>query len=551
MEEQSTDNHNRQSDRGELDVGTHGSIFAVWLASSLLALLAAPAAFGNEYRSFDGSGNNRQSPMTNAAHEPLYRGMAPHYSDRMAGMAGDDRPGPREISNAICAQTGSIPNPDGLNDLFWQWGQFIDHDIDLTDATSPEEYAHIPVPAGDEFFDPSHSGTALIMFTRSTYAAGTGEDPSSPREQTNSITGWLDASNVYGSDEARARALRTLDGHGTLKTSPGNLLPFNDAGLPNSGDGPSFFLAGDVRANEQIGLTALHTVFVREHNRLARQISQRRPRWDGERIYQEARALVAAEIQSVTYEEWLPLLLGRHALPKYSGYDPGHDATIANEFSTAAFRFGHSMLNEQLLRLDRHGREIAAGHVPLKHSFFAPGEIVDHGIASVIRGLSRQRAQRLDTEITDAVRNFLFGEPGAGGFDLAARNIQRGRDHGLPSYNEARTYLGFPPAASFSDITRDPAAQARLGAVYASPDAVDLWVGGLAEDRVPGTLVGELFYEILREQFTALMVGDRFFYRNRLNGFQKGLIGNASLAAIIRRNTEIGPELRRDVFHVQ
>lgn len=142
---------------------------------------------------------------------------------------------------------------------------------------------------------------------------------------------------IYGSDEARALALRTLGGDGKLKTSSGNLLPLNTFGLDNgiggAVDPTKFYVAGDLRANEQIGLTAVHTLMMREHNRLAEQIAIVTG-WDDEAIYQRARKLVGAEIQVITFNEFLPALLG-DAAPSITGaYDANSSAAILSEFST-------------------------------------------------------------------------------------------------------------------------------------------------------------------------------------------------------------------------
>jgi hypothetical protein len=144
---------------------------------------------------------------------------------------------------------------------------------------------------------------------------------------------------IYGSDEARALALRTLGGDGKLKTSSGNLLPLNTFGLDNgtggSVDPTKFYVAGDLRANDEIGLTAVHTLMMREHNRLAEQIAIVNPSWDDEAIYQRARKLVGAEIQVITFNEFLPALLG-DAAPSITGtYDANSSAAILSEFSTA------------------------------------------------------------------------------------------------------------------------------------------------------------------------------------------------------------------------
>ena len=344
--------------------------------------------------------------------------------------------------------------------------------------------------------------------------------------------------------------LRRLDGTGKLKTSAGNLLPFNTAGLPNAGGpSPNLFLAGDERANEQVALTAMHTLFVREHNRLAEGIARKRPWLDDEAIYQRARRIVGAQMQVITYKEFIPALLGRRALSRYRGYKANVDASIMNAFSTAMFRFGHSMLNEQLKRYDRYGNSI--GDLQLKDAFFAPHEIIDHGIEPLLRGLARQRAQQVDPYLVDAVRNFLFGLPGSGGLDLAALNIQRGRDHGLPSYNHAREYMGLPPVTEFWEISSNREVQVRLAAAYGHVDYVELWVGCLAEDTKPGALVGPLAHAVLKEQFERLRDGDRFWYARHFKGAERRWIESTTLADIIRRNTNIGHELQRNVFRAR
>jgi len=511
---------------------------------------AAPAAAG--FRTIDGSGNNAGDVAMGSASTALHRYTDADYADGVSAMAEANRATPREISNAVAAQVGSIPNRRRASDYLWQWGQFLDHDLDLTDGTDPPEPANIAVPAGDPFFDPDGTGVVEIAFNRSLYDPQSGTDGATPRQQMNEITGWIDASNVYGSDPERAAALRTNDGTGRLRTSDGDLLPFNVDGLPNAGGpSPALFLAGDVRANEQVGLTALHTLFVREHNRWADALALQHPDWSGEQLYQKARQLVGAEMQVITYHEFLPALLGRQALRPYRGYDAGVDASIANEFSTAAYRFGHSALSPTLLRLDARWREIPEGHLALRDAFFAPHRLVDEGgIEPVLRGLAAQRMQRIDVYVVDDVRNFLFGPPGAGGFDLASLNIQRGRDHGLPGYNAARVALDLPPAGDVADISSDPTVQERLAAAYDSPDDVDLWVGCLAEDAVRDSHVGELAQGILVRQFEALRDGDRYWYARLLSPQERAMMESIRLSDVIRWNTSIDGELPNNVFRV-
>ncbi len=505
------------------------------------------------YRSIDGSGNNLLHPDMGAVHTRLQRWMHADYADGMAEMPGSQRPGPREISNAVNAQPRLIPNRGRASDFLWQWGQFLDHDLSLSDGTDPPEPHPIPIPGDDAHFPPG----SAIPFNRSIYDKTTGRhDPDSglpvAREPLNELTAWIDASQVYGSTPDRALALRTLDGTGRLKTSAGDLLPFNELGLPNGGGpGAHLFLAGDVRVNEQVGLIAMHTLFVREHNRLAAGVARRHPWMTDDAIYEKARRLVGAQMQVITYNEFLPALLGPGALSPYRGYKPQVNAQIANEFSAAAFRLGHSALSPVLLRLDADGAEVPWGHLRLRDAFFAPRRIVDEGgIDPILRGLAAQICQEIDAFVIDDVRNFLFGPPGAGGFDLPALNIQRGRDHGLPSYNDLREAFGLGRAASFADISSSPEIQERLASVYDHVDDVDLWVGGLAEDPFRRALVGRLFFKIMKKQFEALRDGDRFWYQRALSPGEIRWVEGTRLADIIWRNTSIGRELQGNVFRV-
>lgn len=506
----------------------------------------ADLGFLDEPRTIDGSDNHLWVDDLGQAGTPLRRLGPSAYPDGQGALAGPDRPSARLISNLVAADPGDRPAPFDASDFVWQLGQFVDHDIDLSPGGTGA--APIPVPPGDPWFDPWGSGAATIDLTRSGFAPWSGTTPGNGRQQLNAITAWIDASQVYGSDEGRALALRTLDGTGRLLTSAGDMPPWNDGGWPNAGgDGPELFLAGDERANEQVGLTALHTVFVREHNRLADQIGVRWPQLDGEDIYEFARALVGAQMQAITYREFLPKLLGAWALPPRWQYDSTYDASIANEFSTAAYRFGHSMLSPQLLRLQADGS--SAGALPLADAFFRP-DVAAADLEALLRGLASQHAQAVDPYVVDGVRNFLFGPPGSGGFDLASLNIQRGRDHGLPSYNQMRTYLYMPEAAGWSDFSSDPQIQARLAAAYDSPDDVDLWVGGLAEDPIPGSLVGETVFIIVSDQFLALRDGDRLWYEDTLPPELVQCVNDSTLARIVRRNTDIELELPDDVFTV-
>jgi len=507
-------------------------------------------------QSFDGTGNNLAHPDWGSVGETLVRTAAAAYGDGTSAPSGADRPGARLVSNLLAASPADgVVNDRDYTAMVYAWGQFLDHDLGLTDTALPREQLPIAVPAGDPAFDPTGTGTGTIAMSRSAYDPATGTAVGNPRQQINAITAFIDGSQIYGSDAARAAALREFSG-GRLRTSAGGLLPLNTSGLANANDAhrvadSQLFLAGDVRANENPELLALQTLFVREHNRLAAEAARRNPRWTDEQLYQHARRLVIAELQTITYREFLPALLGANsaaaaALRSYAGYRPEVQPGIATEFSTAAFRLGHSMLGADIRFLDDTGRDVRAA-MALRDAFFDPRPVSEVGIDPLLKYLASDRAQEIDTQVVDDVRNFLFGAPGQGGFDLAALNIQRGRDHGLADYNTIRIAYGLPKITSFAQITPDVTIQAALRQAYGTVDKLDLWVAGLAEKHLAGSSLGETFTRILVDQFSRLRDGDRFWYRNVLSADAVRTVESTTLADVIRRNTRL-TNLQGDVF---
>jgi hypothetical protein len=511
------------------------------------------------------------------------------YADGISSPATPNLLSPREISNNLnnqsdpiflCADNISPPQSQHLSDFGYLWGQFIDHDMDLTTTTSNQSF---DIPA-----DPTRTNDPMGVepFTRSTFDPNTGTSSSNPRQQVNADTSFLDLSQVYGSSAFVANALRTRSG-GLLKTSPGNLLPYdspmyftaaqikalnmaNDAmQVPES----SLFAAGDVRANENIELTAMQTLFVRNHNRLAAQLQALNPTWTDEQLYQEARRLNIAEEEIITYTEFLPAILGPNALPTFAGYDPDVNPSIATEFSTVGFRFGHSLLSNSVGRNQNDGTNIAdvnpnGAGINLAEDFFRPDLINPNGvtvnlvnssgmpdphtssdIGAILKADADGAANEMDLLLIDEVRNVLFGIPHGPGTDLAARDIQRARDDGIGTYNQVRVAFGLPAVTSFEQITSNDTVQDELQATYGTIDQIDPFEGMLAEDHLPGADVGPTIQAILADQFTRLRDGDRFFYLNEsFNSTELSLIGQGNtLAKVIENNTPI-TNLQSNVF---
>ena len=477
---------------------------------------------------------------------PAAYGMPDHYNE----MAGNCRLSPRAISNLVVAQDGSVPSPRGLSSLVFTWGQFIDHDLTLTPETE-DESVPVLLPSDEPLF------TTPIPFHRSAIADGSGTNRN--REQRNLLTSWLDASMVYGSDEVRADWLRTHT-HGKLKSSDGELLPWNtltgEFGGPLDPDAPSMagdaggtqrvFVAGDVRANEQPGLTSLHTLFVREHNRICDRLVERGQTNDDQN-YRTARRRVAGLIQAITYYEFLPAL--GVFMPDYTGYDDSVRPDISNLFATAAYRLGHTMVTDEVPLVGPDCTETTLG---LFEAFFDPSLIADNGIEVLLRGLASQTQEAVDAQIVDNLRNFLFPSAGGGpafGIDLASLNLQRGRDHGLPDYHSIRTHFLGTPAEDFTDVTSDPDLQTALEMAYGNVFDVDAWVGLLAEDPLPGSSVGPTLHALLVKQFHDLRIGDYYFFLNdpAVSPQLRDQLLGTTLAEIIERNTSI-EELQDEAF---
>ncbi|ELS05317.1 heme peroxidase family protein,putative calcium-binding protein [Xenococcus sp. PCC 7305] len=583
------------TDVARLDINLAGS----GALTELDFLISDDTPINSDFRTITGEYNNLENPQLGSAETDLIRLFDSFYEDdfnapRITSSSGNVLPNPRTISNTVVAQTELIPNYLNASDWIWQWGQLIDHDLTLNEgslSSPPEDFISIPVPQDDPNDPFVQDGLTELPFIRSARAEGTGSDPSNPRQQTNELTHFIDASAVYGSTPEVAAALRDPTGGGRLltqtqllNTGTEELLPFQSetgvfAADPVGLEPNETFTAGDSRVNEQLGLTGVHTLLVREHNRLAEEIATRLTAGDSylvtkfqesglsedDFIYESARQVVAAQIQIITYNEFLPLLVGsgfepvNHVLGEgfgvapFSGYQPEVDVSISNEFANAAYRLGHTLLSPEIQRVEQNGLDGTF----TGDAFFDTNQIYDAetgtglGVNSIFSGLGLQAAQEYDNQIVDGVRNFLFNEL-RGGFDLAAVNIARGREVGLPTLNEARQALGLAPHHSFEQISSTPGVAERLASVYESVDDVDLWVGGISEDAVNGGLLGATFNLIVSDQFQRARDGDRFFYLNDLDHLQILAPGieHTSLSGIIRNNTPEDFIIQDDAFRL-
>jgi Ca2+-binding RTX toxin-like protein len=388
------------------------------------------------------------------------------------------------------------------------------------------------------------------------------------------------------------------------------------------------YIAGDGRANENIALTTIHHVFHEEHNYQVRNLEEailaqdaravtlgdtshsiahdwqdatgfqdangnytrglNGPiAWNESKIFDGAKMTVEMEYQHAAVDQYARTITPD--LPEFVGYNSGTNGTVSIEYSQGAFRFGHSTMRETIDLMDPHGSITGkVMSVALEQAFLNPAMFAQKGAASIAMGLTHQQMNEIDELITPALNQGLLGQP----LDLAAINIARGRDIGLPTLNDFRDAVGLTKYVSWADfgahmvhpeslvnfiaaysfdgnvelakaivdaeggdtaaleglLSLDSSGAIQYATDFLNGDAsiagadgfnhIDTWLGGLAEVHVMGGLLGETFNLVFLDQINRLMDGDRFYYLYRLENLNMGdEIANAQLKDIVERNT--------------
>ena len=531
----------------------------------------------HKYRTINGTCNNLRKPFQGSAHTAFRRLIPSKYEDGVSDMVGKRQangknikpgsgpfdppyPSPRFISQRIVANDSSNELP--LTHMVMQWGQFLDHDLDLapepedvkcdTDCSENDVCQPIHIHPNDKVFGGTRTNTCM-PFKRSIPACtSTASGRFSPREQINDLTSYIDGSQIYGTSDELARKLRTFR-NGELKMdNKNNLLFTNEDCLM---DLKRCHLTGEVRGNEQVGLTAMHTLWVREHNRIAKQLKIMNSRWNDEKLYQEARKIIGAMLQKITYKDFLPKLMASSMIntliPPYKGYNASVDASIPNVFATGAFRFGHSLVRPVFSRYLSDLYERGTNKpLDLAKSFFNITAFEETGLGAIFRGLATDSSRRMDESLNSVLTTKLFDISGnSSPLDLAALNIKRQRDHGLPSYTVWRNYCicRFPrlPLATMRSHTL----HRKLLETYGNLENVDFWLGGISETRLRSGVLGPTFACIFGLTFQNLRDGDRFWYERPgvFTSLQRREINRATLSRVICDNTDINL-IQRDSF---
>ncbi|KAG8230290.1 hypothetical protein J437_LFUL010193 [Ladona fulva] len=566
------------------------------------------------YRTADGSCNNLKNPSLGKTYTGYRRLLFPKYGDGIQqirrSVIGKPLPSARLLSTSL---SPDVDMPDQVTTLsLMQWTQFVEHDLSHTPSAmklatggsimccrdngfplSPRflhpSCAPIDIPEDDPFY--SQHSQLCMNYVRSITTIRPG-CTLGPSEQLNQASHFLDASMIYGPDAETQRYLRSFT-DGKLKSAeqkveteigergveffPRDDTPFDFCQLKST-DGHECYYGGDSRANEHPHLTVLHTLWLREHNRIADKLAELNPHWDDERLFQEARRIVIAQLQHITYNEWLPKIIGNEYYNKLfpesdsigSIFDKDLDPSTSNEFASAAIRFAHSMM-ESNIRLYEEGRDIN-NTILLRNHYNHPVIVEEPGnFDSLVRGMATQNSQQMDLLFSSDVTSLLWRDRKPFGLDIISLDIQRGRDHGLQPYNKYREFCGLPLAKDFDDLldVMPKLVVDELRRLYPHVDDIDLYVGGMSESpRVEAgnlrggkglksgqSLVGPTFRCIIGEQMLRTRRGDRLFFDIVNEDGSTGLspdqileIKRSSLARIFCDNANDVAMMQRDVF---
>ncbi|XP_033217357.1 peroxidase-like isoform X2 [Belonocnema kinseyi] len=541
----------------------------------------------SKYRSIDGSCNNLENPKLGSALTAYRRLLFPNYIDGIQEPRHERRgihalPNPRLVCTTMSSAT---EQPDASRTLVvMQWSEFILHDLAYTPVRkmvanglpisccqadgnwlSPRyihpDCAPIHVPDHDPIY--SKEFVRCMSYVRSLPVLRT-DCSFGPVEQMNQVSHFLDGSTVYGSTMEKSRELRTFEG-GQLRVEVRN----NREYLPTANTEPASlclssrcYTAGDDRVNAGVQLAVMHTIWHREHNRIAKELARLNPSWYDELLYQEARRIVIAEIQHITFNEWLPILLGKNycklgvstGIGHNHEYNSDEDPAVSNEAATAALQFLKSLKQSSLHMLDETGTVNQT--LRLKDNFYKPQTIESEDFFDgIIRGLTTQSSQKMDINVVSDMTHGLFKTNGNLGLDAVSLDIQRGRDHGLPGYNYYRKYCGLPVAKNFADFLDYIPSEMlkKLRSLYNSPDDVDLVIGGMAERSVDDGILGPTFNCLISEQFSRTRRTDRFFYASAKMVYpftpdQLANIQNVTLARVFCDNGDKISQMQRNVF---
>jgi len=501
-------------------------------------------------RSIDGSGNDLRYPKMGAMGRRFGRNVPLEHT--FPDTANLLIPNPRVVSRELMTRDTFKPATI-LNLLAGAWLQFMVHDW-FVHARSKTEFIDIPTPPGDDYGEPN------VRVPRSVpdpAPAGSKRPPA----YANLNSHWWDASQIYGCDAATAAKLRTKNG-GKLRIEPTGLLPTDpETGLSFSG----------FTDNWWIGLAILHTLFTLEHNYLCDLLAHEYPDWNDDQLFARARLINSALMVKIHITEWTPAIIPHPVTARamqvvwsglageevqdaleflddqeFVGGIPGSSAdhhsapySLTEEF-VAVYRMHplmpdevafHSLVTGRFLEKqalnDVAGRRTPAitERMTMQDIFYSfgiahPGAVTLHNYPSTLQNLRRDDGEHLD---------------------LAAVDILRDRERGVPRYNQFRRLIHKDAVKSFDELTENVEWRKQLKQVYNNDlESLDLMTGLYAEPAPAGFGFSETAFRIFLLMATRRLKSDRFFtddYRTEVYGeFGLDFLRRNTMLDVLRRH---------------
>ncbi len=485
---------------------------------------AAPSAEHRAARSADGRHNDLSQPGMGAANTRFGRSM-PFWASGSPGEPELTSPSPREVSRQVLARGEQMAEVPFLNLLAAAWIQFQIHDWVSHGKNRRENHIELPLADGDDW----HENPMRIRRSPEdpTRVAGEGAPTF-----TNTETHWWDGSQIYGSTAVALTEFREGTG-GRLSVGDDGLLPVNESGVDKTG----------VTGNYWLGLSALHTLFVREHNAIADMFASKHPDWSDDRTFNQARLVNAALMAKIHTIEWTPAILPHpttvaamnanwyglfgskrmaRLLRRFTRSDvfigiPGskvdhHGApyTLTEEF-VSVYRL-HPLIPDEITLRSREDNSVRAAPTLTEATDAGSRALMEeHGLEDVLYSFGVSHPGMLQLcNFPNTLRTLT--RPDGWTLDLAAVDVMRDRERGVPRYNQFRELIRMPRIGSFEELVGgDEKMASKLAALYSTVDDVDLMVGLYAEPLIEGFGFSETAFRIFVVMASRRLKSDRFF----------------------------------------
>ena len=513
-------------------------------------------------RTVDGALNDLESPLMGSIGTRFGRNVSLDQTFREPDAALLE-PNPRTVSRELLTRQHFLPATT-LNVLAAAWIQFEVHDWFSHGKNEPENPWEVALAADDDWPD------RPMAIPRARRDPTSDQDPQTPDTFITADSHWWDGSQIYGSDERFAAALRAGE-DGKLR--------IDSDGLPPR-DLERFVDLSGVAGNFWVGLALLHTLFMLEHNAICERLRREFPTWSDDHLYEKARLINVAVMAKIHTTEWTPAIIA-HPTTKYA-MRATWSGIVGERLRR---RFGHLGSGELLSGIpgsetDHHGvpysltEEFVAVYrmhplLPDEFSFraVARDNLLEERTFPELGALhARNRLEEIG--VANAFYSFGIAHPGAISLhnyprflqhldrpdgtrlDLAATDILRIRERGVPRYNQFRRLFRLRPAKSFAELTDDPDEAERMRQIYDDEiERLDLMIGLYAEPKPKGFGFSDTAFRVFILMASRRLKSDRFFTRDYTADVytQAGMdwVDDSSMVKVLLRHyPSLAPALR-------